>query len=222
MDRKKDIIQIIEKMSGKYPPYSIFTDWVKCAALTIQGACYPFHDELWHAREKEFTETIGKYSEDEIDCFSRMLSLLTETMEDEMSDVLGDIYMKSGMGSKSTGQFFTPFHISELCARASLQDSITSFDGKMVQINEPSCGGGGMIIAAAKVLRDAGINYQRYMDVIAQDLDWNGVYMTYLQCSLYGIKATVVQGNTLADPFVQGVTGMNRIMKTPAKMGALI
>lgn len=222
MDRKKDIIKAIEKLSGKYSGYMIFTDWIKCCALSIQNACYPFHDELWTAREKDYLDTIDRYSPEEVKCFCEMWGFLVETMEAEMTDVLGEIYMESGMGSKATGQFFTPFHLSELAAKLSLKESIESFNGGMMQLNEPSTGGGGMIIAAAKVLREAGINYQRHLDVVAQDLDWNGVYMTYLQCSLYGIRATVVQGNTLADPFVPDATGMNRIMKTPAKMGALV
>ena len=79
-----------------------------------------------------------------------------------------------------------------------------------------------MIIAAAKVLREAGINYQRYMRVVAQDMDWKGVYMTYLQISLLGIRGIVVQGDTLAEPYMPGKTPRERIMVTPAEMGVMI
>ena len=34
-----------------------------------------------------------------------------------------------------------------------------------------------------------------------QDMDLKGVYMTYLQLSLPGIRALVVQGDTLAKPY---------------------
>lgn len=126
------------------------------------------------------------------------------------------------MGSKSTGQFFTPFHVSEMVARASLRDSITPFDGKVVQLNEPSAGGGGFVIAAAKVMKENGINYHRYLDVVAQDLDWTAVYMCYLQLSLYGIKGLVVQGNSLQDPLEPNKEPNRRIMVTPAKMGVMV
>lgn len=222
MNRKSEIIQTIEKMSGRYSPYDIFRDWVKCSALAVQNACCLFHDEIWDAREKEYVEVISRYNPEEQQQLSVLFSMLVETMDTYMSDVLGEIYMEGGMGSKSTGQFFTPFNVSEMTARVSLQDPIASFNGEMMQLNEPSSGGGGMIIAAAKVLKDAGINYQRYLDVVAQDLDWNGVYMTYLQCSLYGIRAIVVQGNTLTDPYDPAKTAPYNIMRTPAKMGALI
>ena len=79
-----------------------------------------------------------------------------------------------------------------------------------------------MIIALAKVLKDRGINYQRCMDVVAQDLDWNGVYMTYVQLSILGIKATVVQGDTLANPYKDGLYHPERIFRTPGKMGLII
>lgn len=132
-----------------------------------------------------------------------MFYLLTETLEYKMSDVLGEIYMEAGMGSKSTGQFFTPYHVSLACAKMAIENKEPDIRG-MYYIDEPSCGGGGMIIAAAQVLREKGVNYQRKMEVVAQDLDWKGVYMCYLQLSLLGIKATVIQGDTLCNPYTVG------------------
>ena len=79
-----------------------------------------------------------------------------------------------------------------------------------------------MLIALCKILKERGINYQRKLEITAQDLDWNGVYMTYVQLSLLGAKATVVQGDTLCEPYVQGVTPGYRILRTPMKTGALI
>ena len=87
-----------------------------------------------------------------------------------------------------------------------------------ITLSEPSCGGGGMIIATAKVLRDNGINFQRRLRVVAQDLDWKGVYMTYLQLSLLGIQARVVQGDTLCNPYDPERTPRSHILETPAYM----
>jgi type I restriction-modification system DNA methylase subunit len=146
---------------------------------------------------------------------------LAEALDDGPDDVLGDIYMKSGMGSKAAGQFFTPFHLSELTAKLSIGVAdLNSND--VIKINEPSCGGGGMIIAAAKVLHEAGIDYQQKMDVVAQDLDWKGVYMCYVQLSLLGIKAICVQGDTLREPYNPHHTEKSHMLFTPAKMGVLM
>ena len=51
------------------------------------------------------------------------------------------------------------------------------------------------------------------MRVVAQDLDWRGVYMTYVQCSILGIKAKICQGDTLSEPIVKEE---HRIFYTPA------
>ena len=88
-------------------------------------------------------------------------------------------------------------------------------------MNEPSRGSGGMIIAAAKVLKDRGINYQNVLKAVAQDLDWKAVYMCYVQLSLLGIDAVVVQGNTLSDPDWR-TRPKECIFRTPKNMGMLI
>ena len=48
----------------------------------------------------------------------------------------------------------------------------------------PKCGSGGMVVATAQVLQKRGINYQKTLDVVCQDLDWLAVYMCYVQLSL--------------------------------------
>lgn len=218
MNRKKDIIKIIDNISGKYSSYEVFSDWIRCSALSISNSCSVIHDKVWKEREKIYIETMNKYSLEERQKLCEMFMMLWETFEDYTSDVLGEIYMEAGMGSKAAGQFFTPFHLSELTAKLS---EITPDENGIYRVNEPSCGGGGMIIAFAKALREKGVNYQQCMDVVAQDLDWKGVYMTYLQCSILGIKAIVVQGNTLMEPYTQGYP-RERVLFTPAKMGLLI
>ena len=79
-----------------------------------------------------------------------------------------------------------------------------------------------MVIAAAKVLKDRGINYQRRLDVVAQDLDWKTVYMCYIQLSLLGIRAVVYQGNTLTEPYQEGRVDPERTFYTPRYVGLLV
>lgn len=195
-----------------YPQETIFSDWVHCMAISIQNGCCMFHNDLWQKREKEYEDILKKYG-DEMQCFPEMFWLLTEIMDEGMSDVLGEIYMMLDCGNKRTGQFFTPYNISRLAAQLNHYEK-----NKKVILNEPSCGAGGMIIAAAEAMWKQGINYQKVMDVVAQDIDWRSVYMTYVQLSLLGIKATVIQGDTLrgekANP--------ECIFYTPTKMGVIL
>ncbi len=219
MDRKKDIIRAIGGMAGKYSPYEVFTDWIRCCALATSNSCQMIHNRVWQEREQRYRDTVNRYTPEERMKFAEMLGMLAETLETEITDVLGQVYMEAGMGSRASGQFFTPYHISRLCA----QMSAAGHDGKgKIYINEPSCGGGGMVIAAAAVLKEKGINYQKRMDVVAQDLDWKGVYMCYLQLSLLGISAVCVQGDTLAEPYTGKNFPQERVLYTPAKWGVLL
>lgn len=216
---KKEIIDTIESISGRYSPYEVFNDWIKCCSLAISNSVQLIHSKLWNDREREYLSIMEKYTEEERMKFSDMLGMLCITLEAEIADVLGEIYMESGMGSKITGQFFTPFRVSELCAQVLLMNP--DEDGKYI-INEPSCGGGGAIIAAAATLKERGIDYQRNMRVVAQDLDWKGVYMCYLQLSLLGIDAICIQGDTLTQPYEPKKTEQSHILRTPARMGVLL
>lgn len=223
MNRKKEIIQAIEKTAGKYSAYEVFTDWIRCMALSISNTVTSFHDNVWQEREQAYIDTMRKYTLEERQRFCEMMVWLAETLDDGADDVLGKIYMESGMGSKAAGQFFTPYHLCVLTAELALQNQIEEYrEGKKITLSEPSCGGGAMIIASAKVLQDNGINFQDAMEVVAQDLDWKGVYMCYVQLSLLGISATCVQGDTLCEPYDPARTERSHILRTPKKMGVLI
>ena len=225
MDRKKEIVKILKEMSGKYSEYEIFTDWIRCLALSIEQSTHFIRDQEWHRRERDYINTMNKYSYDERMKLAELTGLLIETLEEGPDDILGDVYMKADMGSKAAGQFFTPFHLSELCAMAGLTGMIDEYKaGKLdkITISEPACGGGAMILAAAKVIHESGINYQTAMEVVAQDIDWKGVYMCYVQLSLLGISAICVQGSTLEEPYDPARTERSHILRTPRKAGLLV
>ena len=220
MDEKKEIIKRIESIAGKYSAYEVFSDWIRCCALAISNNTMPMQlqGKIWEDREKAYMDTISRYTTQEAGLFPEMLALLAMVLEKNMEDVLGDIYMSSGMGSKAAGQFFTPYHLSELCAELT---ALEPDESGIYRVSEPSCGGGGMIIAMAKALKNRGVNYQRKMQVVAQDLDWKGVYMCYLQLSLLGIPAICAQGDTLTEPYKKGYPP-DRVLYTPAKVGVII
>lgn len=218
MNEKQEIIDRIRRIAGRYSEYEVFTDWIRCCALAVSNAVTPFHGKVWKDREKAYMDTISRYTEEEQKMFPEMFALLTLALEKEIEDVLGDIYMASGMGNKAAGQFFTPYHLSKACARLIVPEP--DKDGQFI-LNEPSCGGGGMVIATAAALKDRGVDYQKKMDVVAQDIDWKGVYMCYLQLSLLGIKAVCMQGDTLTEPYKKG-SPPDRVLYTPAKMGVLL
>lgn len=217
MDYKKEIIKILTSFEGGWSPYDLFCDWIKMLALSISNTTDIIQGKLWQEREKDYLNTIKKYDAVK-DRFVEMSGYLTLALDQEITDVLGQIYMEAGLGNKYTGQFFTPFHLSLLTAQSSMPQKIE----EPIKLNEPSTGGGGMILAVARVMLKRGYNPQQWLDVVAQDLDWKGVYMTYVQISLLGLKGVVVQGDSLIEPFTDlRHYQRNRVFITPAKKGLL-
>lgn len=184
----KYIIDNINRMAGKYTPHQAFADWVEMSALAIAQSIEP--DEK---RKESFSSIVRKYSEDDFLVLGCMLGRLSFLLENSLDDYLGKIYMELSTGNSHTGQFFTPFHICEMMAGIALAD----YKGGIEYLNEPSSGGGANILAYAKVMKARGYNYQQLLEVKAQDLDYKCVYMTYVQLSLAGVNAEVVQGNSL-------------------------
>ena len=40
MDGKKEIVKILNSMSGRYSGYEIFSDWIRCLALSIEQSTH--------------------------------------------------------------------------------------------------------------------------------------------------------------------------------------
>lgn len=217
---KKEIVKQINGMSGKYSPYDIFADWVEMMALSIQNACDFSENEVWEKREQRFKTIRKKYTDSEFSKMREMLVLLGGALSRKVHDALGEIYMESMNGNKGTGQYFTPFNCCLLTAKTVIPDNYDG--GKKLQVYEPTSGGGGLVIAVASILQERGFNYQQCMDVVSQDLDWKAVYMTYVQLSLLGISAEVVQGDVLQEPFIKRNYPPERVLRTPRKMGVLL
>ena len=120
--------------------------------------------------------------------FAKIYALLSSVVYDNgvFNDYLGEIFMRCNLGSKAAGQFFTPYNVSSLMARCLLDSDRLkkkAEKGKIISINDPACGGGGMLIAALEVLRSFGINYARDCFIEANDIDIRCVHMTYLPVS---------------------------------------
>lgn len=196
MDRGEIINKIEEKFDsfdGSRSKHVLFCDWCKLMAISISN-------QVWfdEKRENDYVQLAKTYKAEELQTFQEMTGLLVLAFETGVDDYLGTIYMKGGMGNGRTGQFFTPFHLAELTAQVSIDDLFSHLaKNDQIKLNEPASGGGAMILAVAKALSDKGVNYQNVLEVTAQDLDWNSVYMSYVQLSIAGINAVVIQGDTL-------------------------
>ena len=222
MDYKSEIVKKINEMAKYYSAHQVFRDWIEIYALSIANSCEPTGTPVWEKREQQYLSAIGKYQKQEILGFADLGGMLALALEDDMSDVLGAVYMGLETSSKVTGQFFTPDNISRLVSKMMDENIVSTEDvitlNVPIKLHEPACGSSGMIIAYARALREKDIDYQRKLDVKATDIDFACVYMSYIQLSLLGIKAVIARQDSLLWEKVP----QEHIFVTPAKKGMLL
>lgn len=204
MSRYKDFIKLLEFSNGKYNAVDIFKDFVVMSAIAIKNKIYYEQKD-----EDVYLKLINKYSKNEVDIFPQLASELIKIFLNchEIEDVLGEVFEQIGASSKLNSQFFTPNHIAGFMS-ACIIDKEEIKQKEFVTVNDPTCGSGVMLLAFARKLKEADIDYSNKIFVEAQDIDFVCCCMTYIQLSVYGIPGRVMWGDTL-------LLQSNRIFYTP-------
>lgn len=97
-------------------PRDIFSDFLSLATASFANIVYK-NDDL----ENEYLDIISKYKKPEI--FSELLAMIVNEFEREnFQDLMGRIYMQGGFGNSNAGQFFTPFHVSDMMAQITIYE----------------------------------------------------------------------------------------------------
>lgn len=171
---------------------TVFREWCQCFALSIANSC-SVKDDLWNKRENSYLSIIEKYK-DNITLFSDIGSELIQAFDiDPFQDHLGEIYMEVFSGNKRLGQNFTPKAICMVMAQSIIGENIPEEEKTIAD----ECCGGAMLLAACEHYYNKGVNYQKYLNITAGDLDLLCVNMCYIQLSLIGARATVYHRNAL-------------------------
>ena len=137
-----------------------------------------------------------------------LLALTTLAVGEGGCDFLGQVVVDLELPGRHMGQFFTPYDVSRMIAEMTFDtvDEIIAEQG-FVTVQEPACGAGGMIIAAADVIAAKGFDIGRQLYVDGIDISPVCFRMSYVQASLRGIPATIRRGNTLSlEMFEHAVT----------------
>lgn len=217
---------VLKHSEGKYCPYpiptieeinkliadciyrvdknKIISDIFECGAIAISNAV---DIQQAKTREERYLQIIRGYPKPEQELiatvFSKIFALLSSVVyiNGRFNDYLGELFMQNNQGNSKTGQFFSPFHLSRVCAKLTLTESSVRpliEQNKIITINDPCCGSGGMLLASMDVLQnDFGVNYTRNCFVDCGDIDARCVHMTYLQLSFAGVSAIVRHQDTL-------------------------
>ena len=194
---RTEIRDLLQANVGAYRLLDIWRDWVECCALALSNSCDLAQRE---SRESRYLEIAKRYTPEQMGRFADALGYLVDVFETERyADVLGQTYGLLELTNAERGQYFTPYSLCRLMAQVTLDgaEGLIERNG-YITVNEPTCGAGAMVIAAAEVLHGRGINYQQAMHATAQDIDATAVHMAYVQCSLLHIPAVVIWGDTLA------------------------
>lgn len=199
----KDIIKLLDKTTYKVGLYELLSDIVECSAIAISNQ---FDFRNYHSREEKYKAIMKKYDDTtkQLICeiFANIYVLLSSQVSVGFNDYLGELFMSSNTSSSKAGQFFTPYNISKLCAKASIDKAILNehiTNDTILTVHEPTCGAGGMIIALADVLyNDYHFNISRNMFVECGDIDTRCVHMCYLQLALAGIPAIIYHRDGLS------------------------
>ncbi|MBP3295664.1 MAG: hypothetical protein J6M27_03705 [Lachnospiraceae bacterium] len=95
--RQTELQRMILSMAGKYTAYKIFTDWIECTSLAVSNTLQQIHDKVWEKREKQYQAIMEEYTQEERAKFPELTAWLIEELEGDPRDVLGEVFMRSGM-----------------------------------------------------------------------------------------------------------------------------
>jgi len=185
-----EFIKIIENLKPSKHPYEIFSDWLIMAAATL----YAWKKD--ENVEKEYQNIASHYTKEELEKLGQLLALTVEALEEKEQDFLGEVFTFANLANERNAQYFTPYNISLMTAKIIIGESEFP-KGRVCKINDPACGAGGMLVAAASVMKERGFNYQQNALFIGQDIDARCARMAYIQLSLLGVPAVIYCMNTL-------------------------
>lgn len=195
---QKQFLKCIESVT-KYDNYTVFADVIGLASASIRAGTK--HSD----GEADYMLIAKKYNSEELTIISKAFAIITMLMEEYRKinryvDVLGELFHILNLNSKQRGQFFTPQHLADLMGNLSFDKDVVLHElatRGYISLSEPACGGGANIFGYATKLEAMGIPVSLLL-VEARDIDKRCIDMCYVQCSLYGIPAKLVHGDTLA------------------------
>ena len=177
---------------------TVFNDFLTLSCCSLAQTVYR-SDNL----EQRYLNIIKTYTKEQAEEFSKLLAFLVLGLEQDSQDFLGQVYMSLNLGSQANGQYFTPYSVCKFMAEINFAEIESFQSNQLITLSEPCCGSGALIIAFAQTLREHNINYQQNLFVEAIDISEMCFKMTYIQLSLLGIPAKVVQGDSLSLKFQQ-------------------
>lgn len=188
---KQELYKLFYATAKHQNPHETFGDFVKVSSIALHNAT-----AFCQEREDRYFSIIEKYSDEEKQNFCHMLSYLVQILEERPFDILGEMYSELGLTNDKTGQFFTPFAVSAMCAKMTFDEDLVK-QKAFVTVSDPASGTGGMLLAFVGELIERGYNPADKVFCEAIDIDEVVALGAYLQLSLWNVPARIVVGNSL-------------------------
>lgn len=204
---KKNIVNIFTSMVYNRSYYEIVSDFFEMSAIAIRNTV-DLRSTIRKQYEERYLQAAKHYGPEQLQKFGQVLAIFQDEIAKALdgkaafADWAGEIYMESKTSNSNLGQFFTPYHVSKVIALCGLDISgikskLVADPDTIITLHEPTCGGGGLIVAAIEELHRQNINYAWNVFVDCGDIDSRCVHMTYLVLSLLGVPAVVRKGDAL-------------------------
>lgn len=197
---EKEFLDVFNQMCYTQSPWQVWSDVISAIACSLSNAVDKT-PERYEAREREYEQCIKRLGSVELP--AKLMAIITAALTiNPEQDFLGEMYMKLNLGNYWKGQFFTPYSLCQCMAEISLgQDENTEIKSKgYLSVNDPACGAGATLLAAANTFRKRGIHYQRDVLFVGQDIDRVVGQMCYIQMSLLGCPGYIAIADTLTNP----------------------
>ena len=199
----EEIMKRIKSAVYRVDTHQLISDVFECGAIAISNQVDLLQRD---EREERYKQIMEKYQPKEreliAEIFGMIFALLSSVVYDNgrFDDYLGELFMRCNQGNSNAGQYFTPYHVSSCMEKMSIGSEVIAKAerNEVLTVNDPCCGGGGLLIATLDVLKNEyNINYAYNCFIEAGDIDIRCVHMTYLQLSLAGVPAIIKHQNAL-------------------------
>ncbi|EMD8592165.1 DUF1738 domain-containing protein [Salmonella enterica] len=203
----QEFVSVFNRIAPYENRWQVFSDFAHMAAAALYNV---FHRDP--TVEADYLRRVKRYSKEDAIRMSRLLDVVTDGLEFSPTDFLGQLMMTLELGNQNLGQYFTPYSVSYMMARINMADRLPELEeghGSFITVCDPACGAGGMIVATAEAMLEAGYNPQKQMLAFCTDIDPLAAMLCYIQLTLMHIPAVVSIGNSLT-------MEITREMATPA------
>lgn len=196
----KEFLKLFDKLTYSRSAWQVWEDLMTVMACSISNAVDRTPDKF-KRREEQYEIAIKNLGGAEVP--AQIFNIVVMALEENPNqDFLGQLYMSLNLSNHWRGQFFTPYHVSELMAKITIGEECQKEIEKKgyVSVCDSCVGAGAMLIAAATAFREYKINYQTSVVFVGQDIDPVVAKMAYIQLSLLGCPGYIIVGNSLLNP----------------------